>query len=284
VFPDDSGTSTSCARQAFGKNDAGQQGSPAEQQEYSPAGQRWWFYELQPGKQLKKKDTQGEWQENLADRGAFLPSMLRVDTTGRAGLFDPCYSLGVNAQSMLRCLGEVMHASHREHPAGAEHEMMSQGGFQASWKLPWKVVEQGDQDGELRNEGGWVCDEYSKQRVQSYRKGRPGMRSRFAISSAGKYLQVLMGYSSKNKDSEGGHKSRQAVYEYAHRIVLWAFRGPSFKEGNEVPHGIAMHACDRPTCLCVAHLSWGTSYDNNYHVVKSRRVSGPVRRQLQFDI
>jgi hypothetical protein len=50
------------------------------------------------------------------------------------------------------------------------------------------------------------------------------------------------------------------VYEYAHRIVLWAMHGPP--PANLMEPIVAMHTCHNPRCINPNHLVWGHEYSN----------------------
>ena len=305
VSPSIYGRSCGCARVVYCTNDAAQQQHPIQ-----------WFFEREDKEGLiLQPDQNGEVPEDVAS--AFLPSMLHVKTTGKAGLFSRTHSLKINAETMLEGLQEVMHTSHKHHPAGAraKGDMKALGGHFWEWKLPWRVVGQRLQvhhahasscggrsssscsnssssshvsthgshanvgcsaagrvvDGEPWSD--WLCSTYSKCNVESSRAKNGGMRN-IACLKQNRYLQVLLGYS---------YDKSTPVYEYAHRIVLWASSGPPpMRDAGQVGHKIAMHACDNPACLCVAHLSWGNPIQNNHHVVKKQKASPSVRRQLQF--
>ena len=51
----------------------------------------------------------------------------------------------------------------------------------------------------------------------------------------------------------------EEVFEWAHRVVTWAFHGPP---GPGLPHPVAMHLCEQADCLHPGHLQWGTHRDN----------------------
>eukprot|EP00983_Pelagomonas_calceolata_P036717 1134397-Pelagomonas_calceolata.AAC.1 len=239
---------------------------------------------------------------------------MEVKTAGGGGLFNPSAPLHTNAHVLLGCLHEVMHDSHQRLPCGVLEKDFCTTGYGNGdgiwqWQRPWKkremcgevheneslsggsvrssarisgivdcsVNREDDGAGSSMGEGDgcqwsdWVCSDYSKHKVES--TGNKLYRS-FNNHKKGGYLKVLLGYS---------HHKHRAVYKFAHRIVLWAFCGPPLQNGG--PHLITLHACDRPTCLCVAHLSWGTSRDNNHHVVKKQKQElHSVRRQLNFGV
>lgn len=301
VSPSIHGRSCDCARVVYCVNEGTQQQHPVQ-----------WFFERQDKEGLKlEPDENGKVPEDVAS--AFLPSMLNVKSTGKGGLFSPTHSLKINAETMLEGLQEVMHSSHKHHPPGAraKGDMKAQGGHFWEWKLPWRIVGQrfqvdhahaspcggssssnssssyGSTHGSHADAGcsgarrgvdgepwsAWLCNTYSKCNVESSRAKNGGLRS-IACLKQNRYLQVLLGYS---------YGKAAPVYEYAHRIVLWAFCGPPpARDAGQVGHKIAMHACDNPACLCVAHLSWGNPIQNNHHVVKKQKACPSVRRQLQF--
>lgn len=235
-----------------------------------------WFFEREGVKDQKCSQDQEQ------GHAFFLPAMMEVKTTGKGGLFNPSIPLHANARVLLGRLHEVMHDSHQRLPYGVpETDLITSGASDGlwQWQRPWKkkvggvreieslgsssgsgastsgivdcgVKREEDGAGSSMGTGGggcqwsdWVCSEYSKHKVDS--TGNK-YHSSFNNHKKGSYLRVLLGYS---------HTKHRAVYEFAHRIVLWAFCGPPVRNGGQ--DLVALRACDRPTCLCVAHLSWG---------------------------
>ena len=74
------------------------------------------------------------------------------------------------------------------------------------------------------------------------------------------YLQLLLGWDA----------DKQPVFEYLHRLVLWAYVGPPLVEVDEggelswtrVDEAVCMHLCDNACCACARHLYWGTRAAN----------------------
>lgn len=236
-----------------------------------------WHYEQEDVKDV----VLSEIREEPKKVALFLPSMLKVDRKGRGGLFSPDAKLMENAVVLLTTLHEVMHESHEKAHKNADKLSLQRLGGTGTWqwKLPWKRMGGGDlsstlqgyadgckssrgssstmhnnpceRDETLKRE--WVCNHFSK--FKALHKGNEGW-CRFMPHTFG-YLQVLLGYAGK-----------QAVYEVAHRILLWTLSGPPPSPGM-----VTLHACDSPSCLCVAHLTWGSHFGNN-HYLKQKAAKG----------
>lgn len=227
----------------------------------------------------------------------FLPSMRRVlhgkenKKKGGGGLFDKRQCLHDNAYYLLLRIHGLMHESHHKEPEGEGmhvSELSKEHGCLPvwQWKLPWMklsrehgesstALEQrrrvgGDGGPSLRKRSGtrdvgvggkgvgpWLCSHYSKVKMQ--REGNKDGHH-FCVHEQG-YLEVKLG-----RDEKG-----RTVYENAHRIVLWANCGPPKPRVDGLAM-CALHACDNPTCLCVAHLSWDTYKANNHFNVKRRKT------------
>ena len=63
------------------------------------------------------------------------------------------------------------------------------------------------------------------------------------------YVRVKLGY------YMGERGQKQVVWEYAHRLIVWALEG--------VLDGVVMHTCDDERCINPAHLLVGTIDANN---------------------
>lgn len=57
----------------------------------------------------------------------------------------------------------------------------------------------------------------------------------------------------------GTDHSRREVKELAHRVVLWAIKGPP---PLAIKYPVAMHTCNNTRCLNPLHLDWGENMDN----------------------
>ena len=79
-------------------------------------------------------------------------------------------------------------------------------------------------------------------------------------------------------------KLASGVWEYAHRLVMWALEGPPSPLYNQV-----MHTCDNKMCLNPIHLMWGNEVENmgkSYGRAKKARrkllQQGPTELRLQL--
>jgi hypothetical protein len=50
-----------------------------------------------------------------------------------------------------------------------------------------------------------------------------------------------------------------AIFEFLHRLVLWAMKGPP---PSDIVVPVAMHSCDNGKCVNWRHLSWGEKEEN----------------------
>lgn len=65
-------------------------------------------------------------------------------------------------------------------------------------------------------------------------------------------------------------------YEYAHRVICWAFNGPSvaYMVNGVVKFKEVCHSCNNTHCLHPMHLRWGEHYQN------SRAYAWPAENSL----
>ena len=63
------------------------------------------------------------------------------------------------------------------------------------------------------------------------------------------YITVVLGYKGKGVQ----------VLELAHRLVLWAIKGPP---PTSMMYPVAMHTCNNKSCLNPMHMMWGENKDN----------------------
>ena len=76
------------------------------------------------------------------------------------------------------------------------------------------------------------------------------------------YIKVYLGRDEHNV----------GVYEGAHRIVCWAFHGPTPPSSSQ--EGVCVcHSCHEPTCLSPMHVRWGNA-KSNAHDRQKRRKGG----------
>lgn len=68
----------------------------------------------------------------------------------------------------------------------------------------------------------------------------------------GLYLRICLG-----KDALG-----RSIFEYVHRLILWACTGPPPKPQKGESIDVCMHLCDAGMCVCLCHLYWGTRAAN----------------------
>ncbi len=85
------------------------------------------------------------------------------------------------------------------------------------------------------------------------------------------------------------HAPGPAMYEKAHRLVLWQLQGPPPRPNVTLRRYCAMHTCSNKMCLNPAHLVWGTYAENatgNYGRAKKERGKWitPVKLPLAIDL
>lgn len=66
------------------------------------------------------------------------------------------------------------------------------------------------------------------------------------------------------------------TYEYAHRVVCWAFNGPppSYVLNGVEHHMEVCHTCHNSNCLNPRHLKWGTGAQNAFDFVWDKLCQG----------
>lgn len=89
-----------------------------------------------------------------------------------------------------------------------------------------------------------ICMPYNKAMLSRKRpKAEQEVHHGISMTKGG-YLQVYCGMDSQGKP----------VYEYAHRLVCFAFRGAPV----DMKHKVVSHLCNNPTCLNPLHMVWDT--------------------------
>jgi len=91
-----------------------------------------------------------------------------------------------------------------------------------------------------------ICMPFNKAKVSKKRK-RAELKCKHLFIKDG-YLRVLCGY-----DAAGAN-----VYEFAHRLVCFAFNGAP----PDMQHKVVSHMCHNPCCLNPRHMKWDTIRGN----------------------
>jgi hypothetical protein len=160
----------------------------------------------------------------------------------------------------------------QQRAVGKDHTASIQSLLARVWDM--NTVLDGGVDTTLKRIGdGSQCIPYNPVRVAA----QQGMYAQHSKQQVGKSRVKVFGYL-EVKLASG------RVWEYAHRLVLWAFDGPPTAQYPE-----AMHTCNNKMCLNISHLHWGSHEENMgemYARVRRSRaallVSGPRVPRLEL--